>query len=89
MKNIFCILFSLIYGHESSKNDLIGLFGFRSTDRNGAAQTADYYADSIMTDDTLYQSVFLNDAENVPAKTKIQRFKPYSRLLDQLRRVFV
>ena len=82
----WCFLFGIIFGrvHDQQFDD-IGLFEFRSTN---AAVTDDFFADSTVMYDTLYETVLDTDSgitdDLISNEMKIQKIKTYSRFLKQL-----
>lgn len=82
----WCLLVDLILGRVHGQQlDDIGLFDFRSTN---PAVTDDFFADSTVMYDTLYETVIDTDSgmtdDLISNEMKIQKIKTYSRFLKQL-----
>ena len=82
----WCFLFGIISGKvQDQQFDNIGLFDFRSTN---PAMTNDFFADSTIMYDTLYETVLDTDSgitdDLISNETKIQKIKTYSQFLKQL-----
>ena len=81
-----CFLFGIIFGKVHDQQlDEIRLFDFRSIN---PAVTDDFFADSTIMYNTLYETVLDTDSgmtdDLISNETKIQKIKTYSRFLKQL-----
>ena len=82
-------LFCLISGQAPDQQlESFGLFDFRSTNINNDVKTVDFFADSNIMYDTLYETVLNTNSgtanDNISNETKIQKIKTYNRFLKQL-----
>ena len=82
-------LYCLISGQAPDQQlESFGLFDFRSTNSYHDVKTVDFFADSNIMYDTLYETVLnINSGtanDKISNETKIQKIKTYNRFLKQL-----